>query len=139
MPKYDRNGKFVNRPKVFELLNEHIKAIQESKRCKPVVIRGLGGTGKSQIALEFCYQNEDKYQYIFWMDADTETTLQTDFMYAARMLDLPALTENSNSDDVVPRMIQFFQTIDCRWLLVFNNADDYSLGKEKEPFRLHNK
>src|SRR4051812_30314012 len=44
---------------------------------------------KSEIVRKFCYRLQNDYRYIFWMDADTETTLQSSFLYAARALELP--------------------------------------------------
>ena len=96
--------------------------------------------GKSQIALEFCHRNKENYRYIFWMEADTETALQNSFVDAARMLSLPALAaaNSAKPEEVVPRMIQWFHD-NNEWLLVFDNADDYSLGNAFESRRLQNK
>src|SRR4051812_22061409 len=48
-PKHKKNKRFVDRPTVFEILNHTIETHKECTLC------GLGGTGKSQIALEYCY------------------------------------------------------------------------------------
>ncbi|KAL7271414.1 hypothetical protein RUND412_005830 [Rhizina undulata] len=37
---------------------------------KTVILCGLGGTGKSQIALEYAYRFSDYYTSILWIDAD---------------------------------------------------------------------
>lgn len=139
-PKYERNEYFVDRPDVFEVLERAIEASKESIKFKPIALCGLGGTGKSQIALEFFYRNEVNYRYLFWMDADTEAALQSSFIDLARMLNLPTLaaTNTANPDDVVPRMIQWLQTNDG-WLLAFDNADDYSFGNTSDIFRLQTK
>ncbi|RUP46171.1 hypothetical protein BC936DRAFT_147271 [Jimgerdemannia flammicorona] len=80
--------------------------------------------GKSQIALEFCYQNKECYQYIFWIEADTDTALQSSFIAAAKKLDLPIL--GKNPAEVVSFTIEWFQS-NNGWFLVFDDADDYSL------------
>ncbi len=132
-PKYMRNRNFVDRPDVFKALD---RAIMTSKNggheCKPVVVCGLGGMGKSEIAREFCYRHQSNYQYIFWIDADTETTLQTSFLETAQAIGLP------KTDNAVPHMLQWLQSNE-EWLIVFDNADDYSLGNTSDPLRLHNK
>ena len=130
----------MDRPDVFESLDRTIDESKNNMECTPVALCGLGGMGKSQIALEFCYRNENNYRYLFWMDADTEVALQNSFVDVARMLNLPALTiaNSANPEDVVPRVIQWLQTNDG-WLLVFDNADDYSLGNASDRFRLQNK
>ena len=45
---------------------------------------------------------------------------------------------SASPEDIVPRVIKWLQTNDG-WLLVFDNADDYSLGNSSERFRLQNK
>ena len=128
--RYPRNQHFVDRPNVFESLDRAIDESKSSNECNPVTLCGLGGMGKSQIALEFCYRNKDKYQFLFWMEADTEVALQNSYVDTARMLNLSTLTatNSANPEDVVPRMIQWLQNNDG-WLLVFDNADDYSWNR----------
>src|SRR3954471_20044891 len=120
-PKHERNWRFVDRPTVFEMLDHTIKTHGECTLC------GLGGIGKSQIALEYCYRNQDNYQYIFWIDADTEESLQNSFMEVTRRLDLLGLvsTKSTSPDDLVLCAIMWLQNNDD-WLLVYDNSDDQS-------------
>src|SRR4051812_37860857 len=117
--KHEQNKRFVDRPIVFEILDHTIKTHRECTLC------GLGGMGKSQIALEFCYRNKDNYRYIFWIDADTEETLQNSFADVARRLIFPALvsTKSMSPDDLVLYVIMWLQNND-NWLLVYDNFDD---------------
>ncbi|RUS34056.1 hypothetical protein BC938DRAFT_482652 [Jimgerdemannia flammicorona] len=119
-----RNPRFVNRLDIFERLDYAIEA-NDNKEPKLITLSGLGGMGKSQVALEFCYRNKEHYQYIFWMEADTDKALQSSFYAAAKKLDLPIL--KNNPADVVACTIEWFQR-NSGWLLVFDNADDYSLN-----------
>src|SRR3954462_474356 len=116
-PKYEQNNRFVDRPTVFEILDHTIKTRKECTLC------GLGGTGKSQIALEYCYRNKDNYRYIFWIDADTEETLQKCFVEVSRLLILPALasTKSMSPDDLVHHVITWLHNNDG-WLLVYDNS-----------------
>ena len=43
-----------------------------------VVLLGIGGCGKSQLALEYCQQSENdkSYSAIFWIDAMSPTTIE---------------------------------------------------------------
>lgn len=127
---------FVESPKIFEKLKNAVDE-KKNKRPKLVVVTGPRGTGKSQTALEFCYRNKDYYQYIFWMEASTETILQNGFKAAAEELDLPA-RNNKNPENVVRVMVQWFQQ-KSGWLLIFDNANDYSLGNPSQPFQLPKK
>src|SRR6516162_7126163 len=106
----ERNRRFVDRLNVYEALDQAIEISKIDTSLIPIAICGLGGTGKSQVALEFCYRNKDNFQYIFWMEADTEAALQSTFATAARMLRLPGLT--ASTSDAVPHMIQWLQSND---------------------------
>jgi len=68
------------------------------------------------------------------MDADKETTLQNSFISVARRLKL-AITNYSDAEDIRFSFIQWLQTHDG-WLLVFDNADDFSLGNTTDALRL---
>src|SRR3954470_6764109 len=120
-PKYEQNRRFVDRPAIFEILNHTIETHRECTLC------GLGGTGKSQVALEYCYRNKDNYRYIFWIDADTEETLQNSFLDVARLLPGLASTKPTKPNDLVLYAIKWLQNNDD-WLLVYDNLDDCSLG-----------
>src|SRR4051812_335683 len=132
--KHEQNKRFVDRPIVFEILDHTIKTHRECTLC------GLGGMGKSQIALEYCYRNKDSYRYIFWIDAGTEETLQNSFVDVARLLNLPVLAsmKPTSSDDLVFYIITWLQNHDD-WLLVYDNSDDCSLGDTSHRRRLQSR
>src|SRR5690349_18935017 len=100
-PGYGRNHRFVDRPTIFEIL-DHI--VETNREC---TLSGLGGMGKSQIALEYCYRNKDNYRYIFWIDAGTEESLQNSFVKVAQLLNLQALApmKSMSPDDLVVNAI----------------------------------
>src|SRR4051812_36703797 len=122
--KHEQNKRFVDRPIVFEILDHTIKTHRECTLC------GLGGMGKSQIALEYCYRNKDNYRYIFWIDADTEEALQNSIADVARRLIALGLvsTKPVSPDDLVICAINWLQNNDG-WLLVYDNSDDHFQGK----------
>lgn len=131
------NPNFVNRSDVFRELYRAVEKSKERTGNSHVILCGLGGTGKTEIALEYCHRNRETYQYIFWIDADTESAVQSSFVYAASMLGLPVLATltSANPECVVPCFIQWLQS-NSGWLLIFDNADDYSLGNPSDYFYL---
>lgn len=46
---------------------------------KSFLLYGLGGIGKTQLALEYCYQYVDQFDAIFWVSAETQDKLFQDF------------------------------------------------------------
>src|SRR4051812_14307991 len=81
-----RNRRFVDRQEVFERLEE---CMHNNNQEIGAALVGLGGMGKTQIALEYCYRNRPVYQYIFWVKAESENSMQSSFEKMARLLNLP--------------------------------------------------
>ena len=54
------------------------------------VLQGIGGQGKSQIALEYCHRKEDTlYSAIFWIDATTEHSVKGSFQAISEQIKKP--------------------------------------------------
>ena len=47
---------------------------------KSCVLHGVGGIDKSHLALEYAYRFGQCYSHIFWLKAETETTLTDSFV-----------------------------------------------------------
>ena len=52
-------------------------------------ISGLGGIGKTQLAVEYAYRHLDEYQYVLWVRAAGVEALTTSFTEIAHLLKLP--------------------------------------------------
>ncbi|MCJ1424858.1 hypothetical protein MMC29_002746 [Sticta canariensis] len=62
-------------------------------QCTKFAIIGLGGIGKTQIALELAYRMRDNYSEgsIFWMPATNPESLQQAYLKLARQLRIPGV------------------------------------------------
>jgi hypothetical protein len=84
-----RNQAFAGRD---ELLSDIHAALHppaqadEVPQSLPVVLEGLGGIGKTQVALEYCYRYRQNYDVILWIRADLIASLIGDLEKAARLL-----------------------------------------------------
>ncbi len=68
---YDRNRFFTGRDALLEDLHA---ALQARDR---VALSGLGGVGKTQVALEYVYLHGADYDAIFWVNAESTSTAAT--------------------------------------------------------------
>ena len=93
-----------------------------------VAITGLGGVGKTQIALESAFQTRERYPEcsIFWIPATNEESLQQAYLALGRQLGIPDLEEEQAD---VKRLVQrhLSQETAGRWLLIFDNADNLDM------------
>jgi hypothetical protein len=77
---FQQNPGFMGRDRVFEELHRHLKSYGPgSRRQQSCAIHGIGGVGKTQIALEYTYRYRYEYSHIFWVRAESNLELTTCF------------------------------------------------------------
>ena len=94
-------------------------------------ISGLGGIGKTQLAIEYAYQHRQDYQAVFWVRADTRENLVADFVAMASALRLPEKEARDVQQTV--SAVQAWLRTHSGWLLILDNADDLALAGEFLP------
>ncbi|KAK2035728.1 TPR domain-containing protein [Colletotrichum somersetense] len=117
---FPRNEDVVVRPGIFSQLAEMLPVSE----ARSAALWGLGGSGKTQVALEFAYRRAGERDAcsIFWVHADTEATLIQDYTLIARKAGLSAL----NGEELL-MAVRYYIEAQSRWLLVLDNADDLRL------------
>src|SRR5262249_44000448 len=107
------------------LLRDRLTTVKVAALTQPQAISGLGGIGKTQIALEYAYRYHDTYRYIFWIRAATRETLISDF---ATIADLLHLSEKSEQDqNLTVAAVKRWLAIHDAWLIILDNADDLTM------------
>ncbi|KAF3935759.1 hypothetical protein ABW19_dt0210035 [Dactylella cylindrospora] len=75
---FARLSSFCGREDIFarmENIFNPIGAGNLSSTRRVAVLHGMGGLGKSQIALEYAYRHTERYSAVFWVDATNWTTI----------------------------------------------------------------
>ena len=75
---------FVGRVKDLSSIESALFPITAEQKI--VVLHGLGGIGKSQLAIEYAKKHRRDYTAVFWLNAKTEDTLKRSFAAGARRL-----------------------------------------------------
>jgi tetratricopeptide (TPR) repeat protein len=125
---FRRNPFFTGRDEIIALLRTKLSA---SKTPLPLIIRGLGGVGKTQTASEYAYRYRNDYQHVLWVRADTADLVVADFVDIATSLNLPIKNEKDQRL-VVTIVKRWFQT-HHNWLLIFDNADNLEMVRDFLP------
>src|SRR5216684_8971207 len=68
---FQRNLFFTGREEILEALYTQLHVEQVVALTQSYALRGLGGIGKTQIALEYAYRHALEYSAIFWIEAET--------------------------------------------------------------------
>ena len=123
---HQRNEAFTGREQL--LTNLRADLLKKGKQA----LFGLGGVGKTQIAIEYAYRHQDEYTAVLWCFAGTEQSVRGGYAAIAALLDLPEKDsqEQAKVTDAVKRWLEQ----NTGWLLVLDNADDPAMLK---PFLPH--
>lgn len=122
---HQRNDAFTGREEILTQLHADLE-----KKGKQALY-GLGGVGKTQIAVEYAYRHREEYTAVLWTFADSEQSVRGGFSAIAKLLDLPEKdsAEQAKVIDAVKSWLEQNQG----WLLVLDNADDPALLKPFLP------
>jgi transcriptional regulator with XRE-family HTH domain len=131
MLPYPRNLFFLGREEVLTRLRRQLQGSQTTALSQPQAICGLGGVGKTQVALEYAYRYVQDYQAIFWTRADNRDALVAGFFEIAHALQLPERDERDQS--VVVAAVKGWLSQQTGWLLILDNADELALLLEFLP------
>ncbi|KIN06734.1 hypothetical protein OIDMADRAFT_156216 [Oidiodendron maius Zn] len=98
-----------------------------------VVIHGLGGIGKTQLAIEYVRLHKEKYTAIFWLNANDEDSLRLSFRGIAQEVlkhhpsnSMLASVDLEGNLDLVVNAVKAWLDIreNTRWLMIYDNYDN---------------
>ncbi|WP_256923296.1 FxSxx-COOH system tetratricopeptide repeat protein, partial [Streptomyces sp. 13-12-16] len=122
-----RNTSFVGRTALLRAVEEQL-AEQDTAAVLPHALYGLGGVGKSQLALEYVYTHQRDYKVICWIPAERDSLILAALAGLAARLGVAeqdgAGTPTANT--AVPAVLEALRSGEPYddWLLVFDNAED---------------
>lgn len=133
MPPF--NPVFTARNEILEKLSKIFKKGKAAALTQAQAINGLGGIGKTQTAVKYVYDHRYDYDNIFWVTADTETSLILGYTDIARALNLPEKdTEKHKPEETAQAVKKQLENNENNWLLVIDNADDIQILQNFLPF-----
>ena len=112
---------------------EKLNSIKENFKKKDIVsltqsITGLGGVGKTSIALEYAYKKFNDYKTIWWVNAESEQTTLDSFRDLG--LKKKIIPEDANAAEIIEVVKNWFNDSENKsWLFIYDNADADSFSK----------
>ena len=116
-----RNPNFTGRVQVLEDIRDSLNK-EHNTALTQKALYGLGGIGKTQIAMEYAWQQSSSYELVWWLRAEAPSSLIADYIALAMELELP---EKSESDqELIVQAMRKWLDKHQGWLLIFDNAKD---------------
>jgi tetratricopeptide (TPR) repeat protein len=126
-----RNPFFTGREEILEALHTQLHVEQVVALTQSYALRGLGGIGKTQIALEYAYRHALEYSAIFWIDAETIEHVMSSLLRIAELLQLPERQEADQQRIVAA--VQRWLSTHSQWLLIWDNVEDLEMLQRLLP------
>ncbi|KAI1425307.1 hypothetical protein F5Y12DRAFT_747918 [Xylaria sp. FL1777] len=169
---------FIGRQSELDIIDRHLLPIPADNPFHPqtpglsaghgeeqlrsFAICGLGGIGKTELAVQYAHSRRERFEAIFWLSADDAKILASNFAQIAQKLDL----EDDSSDLAASRdLVMGWLSRPLRkssepdepqnivnWLIIFDNVDNLDvlsdywpkfghgsvLVTSRDPFAMHN-
>lgn len=118
-----RNSMFTGRDVILDHVRDQLGSGISVVLPQPQALYGLGGVGKTQVALEYVHRFMADYDLVWWISAeDPDNVVSSLAELAARIGASSAEDINLASQEAVRMLARGAPT--KRWILVFDNADD---------------
>jgi transcriptional regulator with XRE-family HTH domain len=127
-----QNPFFTGRETELKLLRKQLQETGSAAITQPISITGLGGIGKTELALEYAHSSYQKlYRAALWVNAANESTLQASYEKLAETLKLPERNEQKLERRI--QAVKDWLKTHTNWLLIMDNADDLPLAESFLP------
>jgi hypothetical protein len=144
LERVPRARQFVDRPKeIAELERVLIPQLGKNQRQKIHILHGLGGIGKTQLAVEFARRHYRRFSSVFWLDGRSEDILKRSIASCAGRIPQGQIPETSrgyagessaNVEVVVKDVMAWLARPDNTvWLLIFDNVDREYTAQGGDP------
>jgi len=136
-------NKFVDRPSDIAELEQALLPQRQYCRQKVFVLYGLGGMGKTQLAIEFARRHHRRFSSVFWLDGRTKDSLKQSIATCASRIPEGQIAASSRTYSVtsdgdinaaVRDVMSWLSLPDnTDWLIIFDNVDRDSQGRDADP------
>jgi tetratricopeptide (TPR) repeat protein/transcriptional regulator with XRE-family HTH domain len=120
-----RNPFFTGREQILETVHRQLGGSTAVALTQSSALSGMGGVGKTQIALEYAYGHALDYSAVFWIGAETVESIISSLLRIAEVLQLPQ--RDDQDQQRVLAAVGRWLTTHHDWLLIWDNLEDFEL------------
>ena len=123
-----RNGYFTGRDTVLRQLREELRSHGTTVVLQTPTTRGIGGVGKTQVALEYAHRFKEDYDVVWWLNCDPPQYVDASLVDLGKQLREvfgASVPEEGGMDAVAQQVLEYLGDRAAeRWLLIYDNAED---------------
>ncbi len=98
------NERFYNREDALQAVREALDPRPGQATPRSLALYGMGGVGKTQIALQYANSSRGTFDAILWISADNTIRMAQSFLEVAQRLGL--IADNEEAQDAVAAMLK---------------------------------
>jgi hypothetical protein len=139
-PEIRATPSFTGREKELAAIDEALWSGGAAAVTQPAAIHGLGGIGKSVLAREYAFRNQNRYAGVWWLNAATLADAEGFEGIESALVDLGALfirdLDKARDRAAAARQALAFIAdggFEKPWLLVYDNVDDRRALRDWAP------
>ncbi|KAI9654946.1 MAG: hypothetical protein M1821_005699 [Bathelium mastoideum] len=105
-----------------EELTEMHRMLYGHNNQSVVVLNGLGGVGKTQLALAYARRHKEKYSAIFWLNVNDDDSLRLSFRDIAQQI----LEDQRDNPSTIAAAVKAWLNLqdNTQWLMIYDNYDN---------------
>ena len=123
-------GRFVGRERLLEQLAERLGSAEAAAVTQVEALHGLGGVGKTRLAIELARRLRDRYDVVWWIRTEDPITRLGDY---ASLADALALATGEREQQERADAVKTWLDRHGRWLVVFDNASSPEAVRDLIP------
>ncbi|CAM1507781.1 Fc.00g046290.m01.CDS01 [Cosmosporella sp. VM-42] len=131
---FGANTKFSGREDVLDAIGKLLDPETAATSLKSIALFGMGGVGKTQIAIQYAYRNLEKFDVLLWVAADNAIAIGQSCRTIADGLGLLGSDEEmKDAAAAIYKIKTWLATTKSTYLVIFDNADDLTALKTAWP------
>ncbi|MFI5915211.1 FxSxx-COOH system tetratricopeptide repeat protein [Dactylosporangium sp. NPDC051541] len=111
------NPNFTGRQRMLKNLH---KTLRGGQRAAVQALHGMGGVGKSQLAIEYAHRFAKEYEIVWWINSERPELIGDQL--AALAVEVGLATESAETPSAFAKLKAYLRSVG-RWLLIYDNAE----------------
>jgi hypothetical protein len=123
MVPFGLNPRFFSRSEEVKRVRETLDPREDEEKLRVMAIYGLGGVGKTQLALHYANTSFSLYDVVAWIPSETQIKMTQALSVLAQKLGLPKASENEDDSQASLKVRDWLNSSGHTFLLIFDNVE----------------